>query len=165
MRYRYDMEFERLSADSLGVITYLFTTYEYTGGANGNSLVNSYSFNANSRRVVIEDILDLSGHRDVKLSRLLAERALSDTTLFFKDFVESGLGLAYLKADGVTLDREKCRCDGFSFASNFENFVVEDKGITFYFHKYAIAPGAAGITRISLSWENLRPYLKNPLPF
>lgn len=165
VRYSYDMEFERFSADSLRVISYLFTTYEYTGGANANTRVNSYCFNGNNRRVVIEDILDFSGHRDIKLSRLLAERALSDTTLFFKDFVETGLGLSYLKPDGVTLDKNKCQCDGYFHGSNFQNFVVGNRGITFYFNKYAIAPGAAGITRITLSWEDLRPYLKDPLPF
>jgi len=165
IRYTYDMGFERFSADSLKAVSYLFTTYEYTGGANGNILVNSYCFNADNRKVEIEDILDLSANKDIRLSRLLAERALSDTTLFFKDFVEAGLGLAYLKPDGVTLDREKCRCDGFFFGSNFRNFVVEDRGMTFYFDKYSIAPGAAGITHLTLSWDDLRPYLKKPLPF
>ncbi|MDT4861954.1 hypothetical protein FQZ97_965830 [compost metagenome] len=165
VRYSYDMGFERFSADSLKTVSYLFTTYEYTGGANGNVRVNTYSFNGDNHRVVIEDILDFSGNGDIKLSKLLAGKALSDTTLFFKDFVESGLGLSYLKADGVTLDKAKCQCDGYFFGSNFQNFVVKDRGITFYFDKYVIAPGAAGITHISLSWEDLRPYLKNPLPF
>lgn len=165
IKYRYDMGFERFAADSLGTVSYLFTTYEYTGGANGNTLVNTYCFSRDNRLVKIEDILDFSGNKDIALSRLLAERALSDTTLFFKDFVEGGLGLAYLKSDGVTLDKAKCRCDGYFFGSNFRNFVIEDRGITFYFDKYTIAPGAAGITRISLSWNDLRPYLKTPLPF
>ena len=165
MRSGYDMGFERFSADSLGVISYLFTTYEYTGGANGNIQVNSYSFGKNNHRILVEDILDFSENKDIALSRLLAEQALSDTTLFFKDFVDTGLGLAYLKADGVTLDKAKCGCDGYFFGSNFQNFVVEDRGLAFYFNKYAIAPGAAGITRIALSWEQLRPYLRKPLPF
>ncbi|MBX2952398.1 MAG: DUF3298 domain-containing protein [Leadbetterella sp.] len=165
IRYTFDMGFERFPADSLGTVSYLFTTYEYTGGANGNTFVNSYCFSKDKRQVKIEEILDFSAHKDIRLSRVLAERALSDTTLFFKDFVEPGLGLAYLKPDGVTLDKEKCQCDGFFFGSNFQNFVVEDRGLTFYFDKYTIAPGAAGITHITLSWEDLRPYLKKPLPF
>src|SRR5690606_2466481 len=106
-----------------------------------------------------------SNHRDIALSRLLAGTALSDSTLFFKDFVESGLGLSYLKADSVTVDTQKCGCDGYSFVANFRNFVIKDKGITFYFDKYAIAPGAAGITQLTLPWNDLRPYLKSPLPF
>lgn len=165
VRYSYDMGFERFSADSLGTVSYLFTTYEYTGGANGNTAVSSYCFSKDNRRVKIEDILDFSGNKDIRLSRILAERALSDTTLFFKDFVETGLGLSYLKPDGVTVDKEKCECDGYFYGSNFQNFVVEDRGLTFYFDKYTIAPGAAGITHIALSWEALRPYLKKPLPF
>lgn len=165
VKYGFNMGFERFFADSIGVVSYLFTVYEYTGGANGNTRVNTYSFSADNRRVMIEDILDFSDYRDIKLSRILAGRALSDTSLFFKDFVETGLGLSYLKSDGVTLDKAKCGCDGYFFGSNFQNFVVTDQGITFYFSKYAIAPGAAGVTHITLSWEELRPYLRNPLPF
>lgn len=165
IRYSYDMGFERFASDSLQTVSYLFTTYEYTGGANGNIRVNTYTFNENNRQVAIEDILDFSENKDIELSRLLARTALSDSTLFFKDFVESGLGLSYLKEDGVTLDKSKCGCDGYFFGSNFQNFVVSDRGITFYFDKYTIAPGAAGITRLTLLWEDLRPYLKDTLPF
>jgi len=165
IKYSYDVGFERFSADSLKTISYLFTTYEYTGGANGNVRVNTYSFSKENRLIAIEDLLDFSGNKDIKLSGVLAARALSDTTLFFKDFVEPGLGISYLKADGVTIDKAKCGCDGYYFGSNFQNFVIKDQGITFYFDKYEIAPGAAGITRITLPWEDLQPYLKKPLPF
>ena len=165
IKYSYDLEFERFTSDSLNTVSYLFTNYEYTGGANGNLYVNTYSFSADNRQLVIEDILDFSENRDIELSRLLAQTALSDTSLFFKDFVEAGLGIAYLKKDGVALDHEKCRCDGFFFGSNFQNFVLRNEGITFYFDKYAIAPGAAGITQVTLTWDALRPYLKTPQPF
>lgn len=160
IRYTYDMEFETLFADSLDIISYVFTTYEYTGGANGNSTVNSFSFGKHKKNLGIQDILDFNNNKDIELTKVLAETAMTDTSLFFKDFVYEGLGLTFLKADGKTLDKDKCNCDGFFFGSNFQNFAVKNDGICFYFDKYAIAPGAAGVTSITLSWSQLKPYLK-----
>ncbi|MFS0491235.1 RsiV family protein [Leadbetterella byssophila] len=165
VKYAYHQEFESFLEDSLETISYLFTIYEYTGGANGNVITKTFTFNKDKKLVDIQDILDFNDYKDIKLSRLLADKALSDTTLFFKDFVEPGLGLAYLKGDGITLDHDKCNCDGYFFGSNFQNFVIRKDGITFYFDKYTLAPGAAGITKVHLSWDELTPYLKKPLPF
>ncbi len=159
IKYTYDTEFETSLADSLGYVSYLYTTYEYTGGANGNVTVNSFTFSKDKKQVNIQDILDFNDFKDIELSKLLAETALSDTTLFFKDFVYDGLGLSYLKSDGKTLDKTKCNCDGFFYGSNFQNFVIKNGGITFYFDKYAIAPGVAGVTHIFLPSQKLKPYL------
>jgi hypothetical protein len=75
--------------------------------------------------------------------------------------LQEGLGIAYLKADGKTLDKAKCNCDGFFFPSNFQNFVIEDNGIRFIFNKYQIAPGSAGLPEIALDWETLKPYIQS----
>lgn len=161
IKYTYDLDFKGEIADSLGITSYLFTTYEYTGGANGNTTVNSFAFTKDKKQLHIQDILSFEDNKDIELSKLIATTALSDTTLFFKDFVYDGLGLSYLKSDGVTLDKAKCECDGFFFGSNMQNFVVKNSGIQFYFSKYAIAPGVAGVTSVFLTWEQLKMYL-NP---
>lgn len=165
MRYVLHQDFEKFEDDSLKTVSYLFSTYEYTGGANGNVYCRTFVFTNDKKVVDIQDILDFSNYQDIALTKILAAKALSDTTLFFKDFVESGLGITYLKDDGVTLDQAKCQCDGFFFGSNFQNFVLGKEGITFYFPKYGIAPGVAGITKVHLTWAELKPYLKSPLPF
>lgn len=165
IKYELISEFTTQQDDSLKTSSHVFTTYEYTGGANGNTTVNTFSFTKDKRKLDIQDILDFSDYKDIELSYLLEKTALSDTTLFFKDFVRQGLGLDYLKADKKTLDHNKCQCDGYFFGSNFQNFVPSKKGITFYFNKYEIAPGAAGITNITLSWEDLKPYLKPDFKF
>lgn len=165
MRYTLHQDFQTFSDDSLKTVSYLFTVYEYTGGANGNVSCRSFVFSKDKKQIDIQDILDFNNYKDIALSKVLAAKALADTTLFFKDFVEPGLGIAYLKADGISLDQEKCQCDGFFYGSNFQNFVLSKDGITFYFDKYTIAPGAAGITNVHLTWAELDPYLKKPLPF
>jgi predicted porin len=165
IKYTYDIEFEAFSSKKTNIISYLFTNYEYTGGANGNTTVNTFAFSSDKKLVDIQSILDFENHNDVELTKLLAETALSDTTLFFRDFVYDGLGLSYLKSDGKTLDKEKCDCDGFFFGSNFQNFIVKDSGIVFYFNKYDIAPGAAGVTSVLLTWEQLKPYLRDSFTY
>lgn len=160
MVYIYDISYT--AYESRGTVSYVFTTYEFTGGAHGNSVVNTFTFN-DEGKVEIEDILNLSeNNNDIKLSRILAkeiERSQGD--MFIEDMMMDGLGLAYLKADGVTLDKEKCNCDGFFFGSNFQNFYLTDEGITFLFNQYQVAPGASGIVKATLDWETLKPYLKS----
>ena len=57
--------------------------------------------------------------------------------------------------------------DGFKespYAS--ENFKIDDDGITFFYSKYEIAPGAAGVVEVSLPNEAIRPYATDVLlPF
>jgi hypothetical protein len=159
IKYSYAIEFEGFQSKRTNIHSYLFTNYEYTGGANGNTTVNTFAFTADAKRLDIQEILNFD--QDIELTKLLAETALSDTTLFFKDFVHEGLGLSYLKSDGKTLDKNKCNCDGFFFGSNFQNFIVKDKGLVFFFDKYAIAPGASGVTSVLLTWEQLEPYLQS----
>jgi len=161
MVYSMDINYERYESVESEAVSYLFTIGEYTGGANGNARVQSFSFNQNGQ-ILIEDILDLASNgNDIALSRVLLDKALSEPDKYpVADMVKEGLGLAYLKDDGITFDQEKCKCDGFLFASNFQNFVIKDDGITFFFSKYQITIGASGVADITLDWSELSPYLK-----
>jgi hypothetical protein len=161
MVYSMDINYEKYESAKKGSVSYLFTIGEYTGGANGDERVQSFSFNQDGR-ILIEDILDLaSDHNDIVLSRALLDKSSSDPDKYpVPDMVKDGLGLAYLKDDGITFDQEKCNCDGFLFASNFQNFVIKDDGITFFFNKYRITIGASGVADITLNWSELAPYLR-----
>lgn len=163
IKYTFDLSYETKNSATKGTTTYILTSYQYTGGAHGSSVVNTFTFN-DKGILHIEDILDLaSGNNAVSLSKILAKRILAtnkDATT--EDMVLEGTGVAFLKADGVTLDKEKCNCDGFNFASNFQNFYITDEGITFLFSQYQVAPGAAGTVKTSLDWATLKPFLVDP---
>ncbi len=159
IKYQYNLNFDRFVSDRSNTVSYILNSYEYTGGANGMSTVRGFVFDKNRKKVDIQDILSFEDYKDIELTRLLAETALSSGEMFIKDFVYAGLGLDYLKKDGKTIDKEKCQCDGFFFGSNFQNFAIKNEGITFFFDKYAIAPGVAGITSVTLTWEQLEPFL------
>lgn len=157
-KYALEMDYDSLSSKKYDSRSYVFNIYEYTGGANGNSVVKTYSFT--DKEILISDLLNLNLEKAISLSKVLAETALKDTLVFDKDFVFSGLTLDKLKADGSSLDLEKVEKNPNPFLANFENFSITDEGLNFYYDKYQIAPGAAGVTKISLSWEQLKPFLK-----
>ena len=163
MTYTYDISYEKYESKDKGTVSYIFNTYEFTGGAHGVSVVNTFTFNKDGK-VEIDEILNLANNNnDIKLSKVLAENILAKgDDITTKDMLMEGLGLSYLKSDGITLDKAKCACDGFFFGSNFQNFYITNAGITFIFGQYEVAPGAAGNVSVLLDWNTLKPYLINP---
>lgn len=170
MVYTLGVTYQKFQSAKMGTVSYVFTVGEYTGGANGNETVQAFTFDKNGP-VTIESILDLAGstkdaagktvYNDLALSKILEKQALTDPQEFpDKGILDEGLGLSYLKADGVTFDQSKCHCDGFLYASNLQNFAVTDDGLDFFFGKYAITIGAGGVPEIDLDWAALKPYLK-----
>lgn len=162
MVYSYDISYETFESPNKGAVSYVFTAYQFSGGAHGSTQINTFTFN-NEGRVNIEDVLNISeNNNDIELSRILAAKIKKEQDeMFIEDMMMEGMGLAYLKADGVTLDKEKCNCDGFFYGSNLQNFYILDEGITFLFNQYQIAPGALGVIKTTLDWETLSPYLKS----
>jgi hypothetical protein len=160
MQYQYMISYKKYTSSVYKTVSYVFTTYEFTGGANGNTTISTFTFNKDGK-VEIDSVLSLAtSDNDIKLSRLLADTAMINTQAGFdKTMLYDGLGLSYLKSDGKTLDKAKCHCDGFFFGSNFQNFIITDEGIRFIFSKYQIAPGSFGTPEVELSWKQLQGYI------
>lgn len=158
MIYSYDISYNRYESKEKGTVSYVFNTYEFTGGAHGINVVNTFTFD-NKGKINIEDILDFSNGNGVKLSKILAKKIIAEgDEMINEDMLMTGLGITYLKSDG-SIDKEKCNCDGFYIGSNFQNFYINDTGITFLFGQYQVAPGAAGTVSVNIDWETLKPYL------
>ena len=157
--YNFLMDYDSLVSPKTGTVSYVFNYFEYTGGANGFSGVRSFVFSDADSSVYISDILDFTEGKDLALTELLAKTALKNPEVFTEDFVLNGLGIGDEKHVEAN-EEQKCKFDRSPYKSNFQNFVLSDVGITFYYDKYELAPGAAGVTHISLTWEELRPFLK-----
>ncbi len=158
MIYSYDISYNRYESKEKGTVSYVFNTYEFTGGAHGINVVNTFTFD-NKGKINIENILDFSNGNGVKLSKILAKKIIAEgDEMINEDMLMTGLGITYLKSDG-SIDKEKCNCDGFYIGSNFQNFYINDTGITFLFGQYQVAPGAAGTVSVNIDWETLKPYL------
>ena len=155
----YMISFTTVKSDSSQTVGYVMNEYENTGGASGNQKVTSFSFR-NNQLLDIQQILNFSNNNDIQLTRLLAAQAAKDTMTFSTDMYNESFGLNFLKEDGVTLDKEKCKCDGFFFGSNLQCFVIRDQGIGFVFGKYVVGPGSSQTPELLLDWKTLSSYLQ-----
>lgn len=161
MKYELNVDYEKYASKKLGTVTYVLTAYEFTGGAHGSAEVNAFTFNQYGQ-VPIDNVLSLAdNNNDIELSRaMLAKLPAILGDYADKQMMEDGLGISYLKSDGVTLDKQKCNCDGFFFGSNFQKFVILDSGIKFIMGQYQVAPYVAGMPEVKFSWAELAKYLK-----
>lgn len=160
MQYQLNISYSYSNSNKFNTITYVFSSYEYTGGAHGGTGLATYTFNKNGR-IMIEDILNMEGSNDIEVTKLIAkklETVLGENSN--KETINEGLGLAYLKPD-YTLDKTKCNCDGFFFGSNLQNFVITDLGIKFIFGQYQVAPYAVGMPEVLMTYDELKSYLKD----
>ncbi len=161
MQYQYFISYKKYDSKKWGTVSYVFSMYEFTGGANGNMTVTTFTFD-NQGLVLIDNILDLAtSNNDIAVTKILRDKLLTRENAA-SDMINEGLGLSYLKADGKTLDQKKCDCDGFFFPSNFQNYVVEDDGLRLIFNKYQVAPGSDGLPEVVLTYDQLKEYLLAP---
>lgn len=159
--YEFLLTYSSSTSEKLKTNTYVFSGYEATGGANGNLIVNTFTFDENGE-VKIEDIIDFNTEgNDIALTKILAKKIASDEALSAytsEELINEGLGLDCLDEDGV-FDAEACQADGFFFPSNFMRFVPQDGGLVFIMDKYMVAAGVANTPQFLFSWEELSPYL------
>lgn len=169
MVYTLNILYQKFNSSDLDTVSYLFIVEEYTGGANGIINVQTFTFDSNGL-VEVEDVLNLAGetinpeglvvYNDLALSKLIFEQTTKNEELFpNSEITQEGLGLAYLKDDGVSLDLEKCHCDGWFYGANLQNFVLTNEGISFFYGKCDITICASGVVQVSLDWKTLAPYL------
>lgn len=161
VKYERMMSFERYETGNSKMVSYVFDDYQFTGGAHGNNIIYTFSFD-DKGQIKIDDLLNFDGGRDIKLSKALAQKVLDNADLkdsTDKEMVYHGLGLDCLDANDV-FNGKLCLVDGFFYPSNFQSFVLSDNGITFIMQKYQVAAGVAGNPKIFFSWDELAPYLK-----
>ncbi len=158
--YTLDIRYASTSSEKLGTRTYTFFESEMTGGANGNVTVTTFTFN-NNGVVTLEDILNIQDGNDIAITKLIRNAAIVQQPDVFSnvEMLDDGLGLTNLDENGI-FDAEKCQCDGYFFGSNLQNFIPTDIGMNFIFSKFAITPGVAMTPEVSLTWNELTPYLK-----
>ena len=163
MEYTLVISYTSTSSPRLGTVTYTLEAYEFTGGAHGNTDIYTYTFTDDGKMLASDSLLKLAeNNNDITLSRLMADKLrVSLGEYGDTDMLTNGLGLAYLKVDGKTLDLEKCSCDGFFFGSNFIHFTVTDSGMIFTMGLYQVAPYVVGMPEVFFSWEELTPYLSD----
>ncbi len=146
VKYEYNVSYEKVESNSLNTVSYIIKSYTFTGGAHGNTALQTFTFNKNGL-VTIDNLLDLQKGNDKKITLILADKL--QKTLgeqYNEDMLKEGLGLS---GDSI----------GFLYQSNLMRFVILDEGIKFIFDQYQVAPYASGNPEVLLSWDELDVYL------
>ena len=157
-KFELNIRFEKFNSPDKQIHSYLFFVYTYTGGANGETSVATFNFDADGY-IPFDDFFQLDARKEIQLTRILAEKASTMPDVFSPESVKNGLGLNYLLADEITIDTLKCKINSFEFKSNFSSFIIQDNGVHFYYDKYRLTPGSAGVPSIILNWNQLSPYI------
>lgn len=117
------------------IISYIVSSYDFSGGAHGSSAELAFNFNRKSGEIIDEDDI-FTEDSAVELSKLLSARLQSDfagetyNSLFIKDIEPNG------------------------------NFIVSEEGVTYIYGQYEIGPYYLGIIKLTLPWEELEGLLK-----
>lgn len=115
--------------------------YEFSGGAHGNSRFVKATFDIERQAVVtLEDVF-----KDPKRPLLLqfAERKFKQLRNLDPNRSWEELGFWFK--------------EGFYLS---EQFTLEKEGMTFIYQPYEIAPYSVGAPTLTLTWQELKPYLK-----
>jgi hypothetical protein len=135
------LQINYLIASSVNSVSYIFTTYEDTLGAHGNTFFHTFTFSKDSgKELVLADIFvpgsdyltTLSGVARAKLPAVIGDMA--DTKFI---------------SGGTTPDEK-----------NFQNFFLDNAELVILFDPYQVAPYAAGPQTLRIPLTDLASILK-----
>lgn len=155
MQYSLNIDYTRHNSQKLGTVSYVMENYEFTGGAHGNTGLQTFTFNKNGN-IKPSDVLTITQANAQKLAdsiRTNLTETLGD--MADRDMIRDGLDCAYINGSDTQL------CDASAITQNLQNFYITDTGITFIFGQYQVAAYAAGMPEVTLSWSELAPFM-NP---
>lgn len=112
------------------IIQFTYSSSIYMGGAHPMYLSESFNF-------------DMTTGREILLSDIIKDGSAAAITAMIKKVLEAN-EIEYWESDEFTL----------------WNYTIEPEGICFWFNRYEIAPYIYGCPSATLSWEQLKPYLK-----
>ncbi len=113
------------------IISLYFDRYEYTGGAHGNTVRTSQSWNLQKcERVRLRDLIHCSSDYQEYVMEQVIHQIEKNPSIYFDDYKK--------------LVRDTFRP---------ENFYCTPKGVTVYFQQYDIAPYSSGIQEFLLPYS------------
>lgn len=119
-------------------------TYQYVGGANGMTFIDTFNwYPAQNRFLSIEDI---PSYMNIHYTKTLWLDYLSNNSRFFLE-------------NQINRDKNPIIADMIyqgteANTKNFEHFTIQGNNITLWFEKYQVASGSFGILSVTLQMEN-----------
>jgi len=119
-------------------LSFVIKIYYFTGGAHGSEEIRTFNYDMlQKKKIGIEDFLDSSQEALERISKISAE----DIT-------------GQLQSTGWKEDdtlKEMINQGTTPTFENFKNFNFDPQGLTIYFGKYQVAPGAVGSLTIRIT--------------
>lgn len=124
-------------ATSSKTVSYIIETYEYTGGAHGNTAVSTFTYDAWDDLVTIDNVL--SGQYLPQLSTIS------------RDYLYT--------FEGVYAQKEMLESGTEPKVENFSSWYLTDNAITFIFGQYQVGPYVLGIVEMPVEKSKLGTFL------
>jgi hypothetical protein len=137
--YELDVTYEELHHSDT-IVSLVFTTYEFTGGAHGNTLHQTYTF-------------DLQHGVVLTLDNLFTDTAAALAVI--DPIVEADLTAKL----GDMLDVQWLTDGTGTNPDNYQAFALDADNLIFYFPPYQVAPYAAGTQTVSIPLSELSSVL------
>lgn len=138
--YELDIKYDTVN-HSAGVVSLVFTVYEYTGGAHGITTITTYTFDTANNRLITLDDLFTNTIDALKIVAPIAQAAIAKNL--------GDMNQSDMLQQGTAIDPK-----------NYDAFALNADSITFYFQQYQVGPGAAGIQQISIPLAQLSSVLQ-----
>ena len=122
------------------MLSLIFTTYQFTGGAHGSTVIQTYTF-------------DLANDRLIRLDDLFTNT--NDALAIIAPLVEESLTTTL----GDMLDADWLAQGSGTDPQNYQTFSLDANSITFYFQQYQVAPYAAGLQTVTIPLAQLSSIL------
>jgi Protein of unknown function (DUF3298). len=126
------------------ILTFTVDYNDYTGGAHGSHILSAFVIDLESGVLLTEEDIFYENSID-KISQLLLFKIMKENE------VDSIKDLEYLGYDINAI-----------IPNN--NFVADEKGLTYYFNQYEIAPYVLGTIKVFLPYEEIGLYMQKEGP-
>ncbi len=150
MWYNYEFDFQTLLKPGKGTVwNFSVLNFSYTGGAHPMTYRKCVNIDTKTGHIYTkEEVFDLDHESDI--CRLILQELIAEANRRLEtDTITSVEGL---QENGMLLN------DGGLFVP--DNFLLKENHVTFVYNRYDIAPYSAGDFLLSVSNEQLAPYLK-----
>lgn len=134
--YQLDMRSQRFASAGLGLDSIVVTTYEYTDGAHGNTVVNTWVYSSDGSTYNLDNILV----QDQRTLDFLADR-LEQTVLLYAE----------------TSDIDWIR-DAGSQWTTYQDVFIDGNTLEFVFEPYSVGPYALGMITMSIPFDTWALY-------
>jgi len=129
------------------VLSFVVHCFEYEGGAHGATYVSAYNVDITTGKLLKSNDIFNDGDRD-KITELIIQQLMVDYEVTQVEDLVNEAGFFDINSIVVS-----------------ENFYAEDKGITFIYNQYEIAPYVMGTIEVFLPYDKVKSYMtkKSPL--